>query len=268
MKGLLQVLENKGYSCRSKRLARLCALYAPYQRGLLSYELMPLRELKLYATQRALPITPGQKVTLTSLKTQLEQADEGATFRLSELPPELRGLIFSYYFNSFVESDSPHLNCQPPITLVSRTIRQESLPLFYGCQNLGFDVFDLLRLPGSESISLSYSTRTRQLLQHTTAEQFGWIRYLSVSSKMSDCDVGLAIDLCNKRVPVEVFYHLCSARGFLPHTQECADHLLSELNTFVRAIAAREGACKLRKSDLNQLHETVRYILTQYKRRA
>lgn len=61
-----------------------------------SYEGIPLDDLKRYAAQRALPPIVGSKNRLGPIKAQLEQADDEATFnRFSDLPPELRLLIYT-----------------------------------------------------------------------------------------------------------------------------------------------------------------------------
>jgi hypothetical protein len=254
-------LKDRSYSCKRKSngLPRLRTLYVYCQRGLLSHEGLPLRELKLYATQRALPTTLGRKNTITELKTQLEQADDDVTFCLLDLPPELRKIIFSYYFNYFhapisEHSHFPTLKCQPPITRVSRAIRQVSVPLFYGCWGFVVDI-PAAHLRHNPSY-LTYGTQ--RLLNVTTTEQFGWIRNIRVNLRMAKIDVKLSIDICNKRTPVEVscFIHAhwptLEAEPF-PLPRECLDHLSSELNASVRTIAAREAACKLRKGDLDKL---------------
>jgi hypothetical protein len=49
-----------------------------------------------------------------------------------------------------------------------------------------------------------------------------------------------------------------------PLTEESVDDLSSELDVFVRNIAARDGDCKLQKLDLESLHQIVRSILAQH----
>ena len=59
----------------------------------------------------------------------LEEADENMGFeRLLDLPPELRVLIYGFYFDSLPKLREP---VQPPLSQVSRLLRQESLPVFY-----------------------------------------------------------------------------------------------------------------------------------------
>lgn len=170
-KALLQILKDKNYShtSKSKRVARLRALYVRCQRGLMSYERQPVRELKSYLAQRGLPVVDqGSKA---NLKGQLEQADEDVTFRLCDLPPELRSIIFSYYFDSIVEFNNARLKDQPPISRVSRMLRRETLPLFL--KRFAF-MFECSQ----------YSDRlvagTERFLSRTTAHSFALIRHLTV----------------------------------------------------------------------------------------
>ncbi|GAB7330384.1 hypothetical protein MBLNU13_g02005t2 [Cladosporium sp. NU13] len=104
---------------------RLRELYVRYQRGMLSYERLPLRELRKFTAQRAL--LTNTDTTLNSvkeLKGLLEKADDDATFgRFSDLPPELRQIVFLHYFNSLVVREVRHKQ-QPPITLVSHSVRR------------------------------------------------------------------------------------------------------------------------------------------------
>ena len=59
----------------------------------------------------------------------LEQADEGTTFHhFLDLPAELRSHVYAHYFSSLPRLEQP---VQPPISRVSRLVRQESLPIFY-----------------------------------------------------------------------------------------------------------------------------------------
>ena len=140
-KTLLYILKDKKYfhTSKSKRVVHIRALYVRCQRGLMSYGGLPIRELKLYVAQRGLPIDLNKKTTLTELKVKLEQADEDVTFRLSDLPPELRKIIFSYYFDSVVDFRDSPLRRQPPITYASRIIRRETLPLFFERFDFTFD---------------------------------------------------------------------------------------------------------------------------------
>lgn len=92
----------KFHAKKATSTARLRELFVRCQRGLLSYEGLPSRDLKRLVAQRGLPVTPDQKNTAVAVfKAQLEQADNEATFdRFSSLPPELRQTICTQYFKS------------------------------------------------------------------------------------------------------------------------------------------------------------------------
>ena len=96
-----------------------------------SYEGIRLLELKRLAAQREISLAPW--ATLDDFKAQLEQADDehNAFHRFLDLPPELRERVYTQFFNSYFDDDNP--KCQPPISYASRTVRQEALPVFYGC---------------------------------------------------------------------------------------------------------------------------------------
>lgn len=133
---LLDILEDQNFPHEnSTSRARLQELYTRCQRKLMSYEELDLPKLRLRIAQRGLSF-PAKKDTLSSLKAMLEHVDEKATFHhFCELQPELRLQVYTHHFKSFAGT-SAKIVSQPPITGVSRQIREESLPAFYGCCNL------------------------------------------------------------------------------------------------------------------------------------
>jgi len=134
-------LSNNNFTALKKSTKpRLRELYIRSQRGLLSYEGLPLRELRRFTAQRALPDSTKTALnSIKALKGLLEKADDDATFgRFTELPPELRQIILLHYFDSLVVREVRYKH-QPPITLVSRNLRKESLPLFYECCKFTID---------------------------------------------------------------------------------------------------------------------------------
>lgn len=226
--------------------SRLIELYIRCQRELLSYESLSLRELQNFAAQRAVPI--GTKSTLHSLealKKLLEKADNEATFeRFSELPPELRLMVFSHYFDSLVVRETPYKH-QPPITLVSRTLRRESLPLFYERCNF--------------TAGANYDTRTipfkivpdvhAALFMRNTYANFARVRSLRLEFRKPWAHIQL--DLSNKDNPV-VSAKIGRA------TRITHERLLSEVRWRAMRITAREGPLKLRVGDIEGMCEVVR----------
>lgn len=236
---------------------RLKELYARSQRGCISYEMQSLPELKRRIDERGLSIPVDQKYASWSFRAILERADDNATFhRFTDLQPELRLQIYNHHFNSFTATDA-YIMSQPPITGVRKSVREESLPQFYGCC-----LFKATLFPYSSA--LKYSLGTDRLLERTTAEQFGWIRNIKVKLHLKGFELALAIDICNKRDPIKISH--CQDGGMEPSplTEESVDDLSSELDVFVRNIAARDGDCKLQKLDLESLHQIVRSILAQH----
>ena len=196
--GLRKKLEENGHSVFESgcgTTARLRALYDRCQRGLLSFEGLPLQDLSRFATLRGIVVDPD--ATATIVKAQLEKADNEATFdRFTELPPEIRQIIFQYYFGSLPSSERVPCKYQPPITMASRMIRAESLPLFYDyCGRLEIVSTGPVTVPYKLSPSLS----TAKFLQSTPTHLLGRIKLLQLDFFNLDCDV--AIDFRNRDVP-------------------------------------------------------------------
>jgi hypothetical protein len=255
---LLRVLEERKFALKvTTPRERIKELYVRSQRGLPSYEMLNLLELKTLVGQRGLSIPAGQRDTPWSYRTLLERADDNATFRFTDLLPELRLQIYTHYFDSFAATGADIIS-QPPITGVSQSIRNESLPHFYGYCLFKADI-------SASPSALQYSPRTDRLLKRTPTEEFGWIRNITVNLSVAGHDMDLIIDICNKSTPV-MFFHRPSLRRSqtAPLTQECLNSLSSELDAFVRAMAAREGESKLQASDLDQLYGKVNSIISQH----
>jgi hypothetical protein len=241
-KEILQIFKDRNYfhKSKSKDIDHLRALYIRCQRGLMSYEGVPIRELKLYLIQRGLPVIDmDKKVTLTGLKAQLEQADEDVTFRLSDLPPELRNIIFSYYFDSVVDVRYAPLKHQPPISQVSRIIRRETLPLFFG--RFAF-IFTFSRYPTQPAAD------TERYLSRTSAHNFAFIRRFA-----------MCIDL--DRV-LTVIFHNDNNFSFEitpPWNKRGEDHSVTRerssaaVESMLKEIATRGEARSLRTADIKAL---------------
>jgi hypothetical protein len=256
------------------------ALYVRYQRGLLSYEGLSIDELKCYAAQRSLPpITGRKRITIPVVKAQLERADEECTFaRFTDLPPEIRSIVYTHYFKSFHHDEgddnicshhhesngtrSPFacLKSQPPITFACREIRLEALPLFYECCEFCITTTNsILNLNGP----FAYGRTTADFMQSMSASDIGRLRVLCVD--ISEFDVVIALDLNNKKKPLQV--EMCpgySREEQLHQTlQHSKERMLSDLHTIAIDIAARDGPLKLREADLKRLYDTARSTLRQ-----
>nr|OQO22342.1 hypothetical protein B0A51_08430 [Rachicladosporium sp. CCFEE 5018] len=133
---ILQYFDDAGYYRPTRpSWTHAFQLVVRYQSGLLSYEKYGVAELRAFAA--ACEITRTCSVTRCSLeKTRkadlvpiLEQADDERTFRLMDLPPELRNTIYVAYLASL--PTMPMRFIQPPLCLASRQLRDDTLKVFF-----------------------------------------------------------------------------------------------------------------------------------------
>jgi hypothetical protein len=268
--GLRAALAERNFTIlTSGNNTRRRALYARAQRGLMSYEGMPTRELRRYATQRGVKIIYVPKATRITIKAQLEQADEDATFdRFAELPPELRKIIFQHHFDSFPTTEKPKNRTQeqkwknktqPPITQVSRLIRSEALPLFYNS-------YAVQLVSVGHNVHAPYqferSPATDRFLQNMDAQNLGRVKSIQVD--FDNLNTRVTIDLNNRVEPVslaDVYYtgplDPAEAVQFKTRRQQ----LLSALRILALSIAARPGPSRFVEKDMEVMGEEVRSIL-------
>lgn len=260
-------LQKRDFSVlKSTNKTRSRVLYVRSQRGLLSYEGLPLRELKLFAAQRGWPV--DGKATAADLKARLEQADDESTFdRFLDLPPELRRIVFSHYFRSLDDrSNHPtddyyaiqrHISLlfksqPPPIASACTQIRRESLPLFYECCE-----FSISTSPSSlKSFTSRLDRASKAFLKSTSAYNFARIRVLHCAFR--DFSMCFSLDLNNRMDPIRMAFP--DNFHWPPDlvVMQRQDHLSSKLREVAVGIAAREGPLKLQKSDLTQMYEIAR----------
>ena len=219
---------------------------------------MPPNELRFYASERGL--TVPFTATKNSIKAQLEQADDNATFdRFTELPPELRQIIFEYYMDSTLANRRPKSIYQPPLTMTSRMIREESLPLFYDC----WDVELASEGPITSPYKLHPSATTARFLQNTPTHLLARIK--SFDLIFDNLNFRVAIDL-RKQNPIGTVYIFHG--GYWEWelktneaTRSRKQHLLSALHTLAISMAARPGPPSFRLSDVDEVGETFRRII-------
>jgi hypothetical protein len=284
---LLEMLRDKHYTCKSRTLVRIQEHFVRCQRGLLSYEGLSIRELKLFTKQRGIPVTIGKKPTLSSLKAQLEQADDDLTFdRFSDLPPELRQKIFQQYFDPFGQYlnssgrygfGRPVRGGQPPITMASRQTRREALPLYYSrCQ------FDITRPAASncDIMGIDENIVQKAFVQNTPIHDFALIRYFTLMfhiprSRINRNDyVYFTVNINDDECPVKVS-HFVGHEGIVAHQLDIKtsgdevdrvnELFMLEPRAVIRSIAARGGPMKLQKNDKLLLYNSVRDALQQIK---
>lgn len=122
-------LKSHGYHYRENaKYKELLNIVGRCQTGLLPYENFGLEELRTFHASRRLT---SKATTVSGLARALVRADEQATFEnLFKLPREIRNVIYALYLEDLGEVHFPHE--QPPLTKVSRQLRAETLPKFYG----------------------------------------------------------------------------------------------------------------------------------------
>lgn len=154
-------LTKSGYQFpRGSNLSRATEAMSRCKRGLLSYRRFAARELRAFCTARHLQ---SRATTVHGLARVLEKADEQAVFsKFMDLPPEIRCIIYEFYF--FWLEDIPIPHRQPPLTIASSQVRTESLPLFYqvGSFNCRWHTYTL-EADLSEYHTLPHSNALRML---------------------------------------------------------------------------------------------------------
>lgn len=204
-------LEQAGYHVKaSSNRKQLVDALVRWQRGLLSYDACSSKELKTFCSQRNVKVS--KKPLKKELVDCLEDEDEMATFdRFLDLPPELRNRIYSLHFDSI---DTPlNLPQPPPITTVSRQVRQESLLLFYQtCRTIMSFHSDVsartfgYRLSSKTQVSARLSTA--RLFSRAPSECLGNIRKLRLEGTVCPPQhwvrTAWEIDLGNGTNPVNV----------------------------------------------------------------
>lgn len=168
-----KILREKNFAFKrdanSEELARLCRRA---ERGMMSYYGRPVAELRQFCKQRGLRGTQDKKKG--ELVVLLEDADEEAQFpRFLELPPEIRVLVYEFSFDLCASPPYHDFNFReraaelhpPPVTMVSRLLRKESLPIFYSSavlkieiQHRNSDTPSVASKPGADKCALSRQT--------------------------------------------------------------------------------------------------------------
>ncbi|KAK3722719.1 hypothetical protein LTR37_002290 [Vermiconidia calcicola] len=137
-------LEKLGfYHPQSGQKGRLHELLHRAERGLPSYDQPTAGSLRTIAgaSDKGYLKTAKKRELIHFLEEQDEKV--GVEFeRFMDLPPELRVQVYELYFKSL---GPIYAASQPPITKVSRIVREESLPTFYEMSHFVIRVQDPLR---------------------------------------------------------------------------------------------------------------------------
>lgn len=240
------------YCPRDAKRDRVMNLLYRAERGLLSYGYYTKANLQVFVEDRRLQDTIPATATKSEMIAGLEKADDDATFsRFVELPPELRVRIYEYHFHTFGSVDTP---AQPPVTLVSRLLREEALPLFYEIGRFKFTAFP--RYGGVGQRTTVLNDNGRQLLKVLSGDGLSRIRKLELSF---DRYVSWLVDLCLvkgvcrvQHLPVEAVYRT-----------EFAEHEVHQVGLRIGEVAKevvnRGGSRRLHPEDIEALIRAIRF---------
>lgn len=156
MPRLKAILESRGYSTgqiNDKKWLQESLFRADL--GLMSYVPYSNDELKELIKARNIPAKLDESGKARGKRTDLvfllDVHDQKPDFhRFLELPAELRNRIYAMHFESLGEPQHPP--SQPPLTLTSRQLRSEALPMFYSWLRLPIQ---LSRRSGSPILAMS-----------------------------------------------------------------------------------------------------------------
>jgi hypothetical protein len=198
---------------------------------------------------------------------ELEADDERATFtKFLGLPPELRNRIYTVHFESFPNLDLP---TTPPITQVSRQLRQETLTLFYHtCKliiNIHRETFDdepprcIRRLIRDRLFKEQPSRATSRLFSIFPSQHLGSIRKFQLRGMIGTptrwIEVSWEVDLGGGRSGVRITAVVPKPRfqNYLDIFRPAREKYEPRIRQTLEAIVTREGSEKLRRDDLQLL---------------
>ena len=108
------------------------------KRGLLSYDACSIDELRRFVEARSLPLPKQFFQSKADFINALElDDDEGCFPKFTDLPAELRVRIYAMVFGKVQVIRVPR---QPPLSQVSRQLRQEVLPIFFSTCTFTFRI--------------------------------------------------------------------------------------------------------------------------------
>lgn len=245
-------MPNRKYCTAGSKKERVIRLRHRADRGLPSYDRTNNKELRNIASRRWPNSSTLNETSRRELIEMMEQADEeGQKFgRFLELPPELRVRIYELHFESFGTVYGPS---DPPITKVSRVVRQESLALFY--QQVRYDMhFEMLRKAYTDIHQARVPRGMWYFLQNVDEQRMLWMRRLKISytvrpqGRMQSWNVIFSPD--RKSCKVEE----CTEYGLASDVRE---RQLARLDNIFREVLSWEGRRVLSQEDLVPLCSVV-----------
>ena len=142
----------------------------------MEYRQCDVSELRNFVEARGLAKLPKCTSKKVLIQT-LEDADDQMIFgHFMDLPPELRVSIYKLHVQSL---EKPRLAAQPRIAQVSKTIRQETLPLFYRDMHMVVDLREFPVLSGKTTVPkvTLQPDRYRESLPSTALSNFDKINF-------------------------------------------------------------------------------------------
>lgn len=241
----------------SANKARLLKLLHRAERGSLSYDTCSERELLRFIKDRKLTGLPHERnAGKGRLISFLEQADDYATFNsFVSLPVELRMVVYDHHFASLPIVALP---VQPPVSMVSRLLRKETLPAFYQKAHIKFKI----KYHGGwePEPPYTYERHAGAFLKHPPVGFLANTRYLQVSAEhwiLYNFNMSCMFETCVYNV--DFVGGKCEVTRQLPHRvlptvldlngQDACDPVVG----IFREIWARCAAVKLRTEDFKQI---------------
>ncbi|KAK3621225.1 hypothetical protein LTR56_022935 [Elasticomyces elasticus] len=153
------ILIPRGFDFKPRTgVQRLRVLLSRSDRGLRTFEHLTIFQLRQLCKDRKLPVLTN--ASRDEFVAALEQADDEIGFpRFLDLPPKVRVLVYVAYFEDLEQST---LAVQPPVTMLSKELRTEALPIFYDSYRFGF--FGRIELRGLVS-SLHPTDATEDMIR-------------------------------------------------------------------------------------------------------
>ena len=229
---------------RLKELAKRCV------RGLKSYDAHDVKTLRALALSRG-----GGRVQLRFKKQELirflETADDweeastaSPTFhRFSELPPELRNRVYTFYFQSL--GKVPPRFAVPPLCRTSRQLQLETTGLFFEQSTFIISMRRIYcRQTQAHKAQLHYHSEVAK--SNIPMPNFAQIKHLHVELKA-----------CSNGSPSAVWTIDLTEGRCARERQSRGQHHEESVQTLVDSIMARQGLATLEKGDLDKLEVAI-----------
>lgn len=253
-------------------------------RGLMSYYNITNDRLRGFLKDRKIDLQQtiiGNRLgTARELIQVLQDADENLKFeKFTELPPELRNMVYEYYFASF---DQPiYAPTQPPLTLTCRLLRKESLPIFYSSSEFLLTFSKTNPLEGEH---LRMPNQLALFIHNTSLANFATIQHIHVKVGWASVDRGgtaaarergpgrarddeyvpeefaslkLSITIQASEQKYQVRYEAGKNASRRLQRRLQRTQLFGEVHRIMQRIVAREGRNPLTKDDIYDLRRAV-----------